>query len=307
MPGWATRKTAEEIRRLVRLGKAREGGQLPSERDLATALQVSRATVRAALRILRDEGEIETRSGRSSGTFVSKSNPYWCLYSRTEDAVARPAVPHPMGIPQGVDESIALGGCETESTVLEARRVRADYDIARCLELPESSDVLQLRRLRKADGEGIVLECAYLPCEKFKGILEKDLAQSLYGLMKGEFGVRIKRISEVLEVVLAYVLICIAVLAYLGYATENTIALFAPAIEVPWWVCAIAWWAAIAFLGYRNIDLSSKVLGVFLVLEVLSVTILDVAIIGTEGSEGLSLAPFSPSNFLSGVPGLGLM
>ena len=75
MPGWATRKTAEEIRRLVRLGKAREGGQLPSERDLATALQVSRATVRAALRILRDEGEIETRSGNSSGTFVSKSNP----------------------------------------------------------------------------------------------------------------------------------------------------------------------------------------------------------------------------------------
>lgn len=106
---------------------------------------------------------------------------------------------------------------------------------------------------------------------------------------------------------LSYVLICIAVLAYLGYATANTIALFAPAIEVPWWVCAIAWWAAIAFLGYRNIDLSSKVLGVFLVLEVLSVTILDVAIIGTGGSEGLSLAPFSPSNFLSGVPGLGLM
>lgn len=203
MPGWATRKTAEEIRRLVRLGKAREGGQLPSERDLANALQVSRATVRAALRILRDEGEIETRSGRSSGTFVSKSNPYWCLYSRAEDAAARPAVPHPMGIPQGVDESIALGGCETESVVLEARRVRADDDIARCLELPESSDVLRLRRLRKADGEGIVLECAYLPCEKFEGILEKDLTQSLYGLMKGEFGVKIKRISEVLEVVLA--------------------------------------------------------------------------------------------------------
>lgn len=33
---------------------------------------------------------------------------------------------------------------------------------------------------------------------------------------------------------LSYVLICIAVLAYLGYATANTIALFAPAIEVPW-------------------------------------------------------------------------
>ena len=57
--------------------------------------------------------------------------------------------------------------------------------------------------MRKADGEDIVLECAYLPCEKFEGILEKDLTQSLYGLMKGGFGVKIKRISEVLEVVLA--------------------------------------------------------------------------------------------------------
>ncbi len=203
MSGWTTRKTAEEIRRLVRLGKAREGGQLPSERDLANALQVSRATVRAALRILRDEGEIETRSGRSSGTFVSKSNPYWCLYSRAGSASPRAAVPHPMGIPQGVDESIALGGCAAESMVLGTRCVRADGELARCLELPEGSDVLQLRRLRKADGEGIVLECAYLPCNKFQGILEKDLTQSLYGLLKSQYGVKIKRISEVLEVVLA--------------------------------------------------------------------------------------------------------
>lgn len=106
---------------------------------------------------------------------------------------------------------------------------------------------------------------------------------------------------------LSYVLICIAVLAYLGYATANTILLFAPAIDIPWWLCSIAWWAVIAFLGYRNIDLSSKVLGVFLVLEVVSVSILDIAIVSTGGAEGLSLAPFSPSNFLSGTPGLGLM
>ena len=96
---------------------------------------------------------------------------------------------------------------------------------------------------------------------------------------------------------LSYVLICIAVLAYLGYATANTIALFAPAIEVPWWVCAIAWWAAIAFLGYRNIDLSSKVLGVFLVLEVLSVTILDVAIIGTGWKRRAQPRSFLPEQF----------
>ncbi len=106
---------------------------------------------------------------------------------------------------------------------------------------------------------------------------------------------------------LSYVLICISVLAYLGYATENTILMFAPTVDIPWWVCALVWWAVISFLGYRNIDLSSKVLGVFLVLECGVVTILDVAIIAQGGAAGLSMAPFAPSNFLSGTPGLGLM
>lgn len=106
---------------------------------------------------------------------------------------------------------------------------------------------------------------------------------------------------------LSYMLICIAVIAYLGYATASAITLFFPGVTVPWWICAFAWWAFIAFLGYHNIELSSKVLGFFLVAEVAVITILDVAIVGSGGGAGLDLAPFAPSNFLSGNPGLGLM
>lgn len=106
---------------------------------------------------------------------------------------------------------------------------------------------------------------------------------------------------------LAYVLICISVMAYLGYATSGAIALFFPELEIPWWICAFAWWAFTAYLGYHNIDLSSKVLGFFLIAEVAAVTILDVAALAHGASTGLDLAPFAPSNFLSGAPGLGLM
>lgn len=203
MSGWATRKTAEDIRRLVRLGKAREGGQLPSERDLANSLQVSRATVRAALRILREDGELETRQGHGSGTFVSKANPYWCLYSRAEDARARAVVSHPMGVPQGVGASIEREGYAVECAVLEVGRVQAGSDVAECLGVAPESEVLRLRRLRKADGEGVALECAYLPDGAFPGIEGKDLTQSLYGLMQNEYAAKIARISEVIEVVLA--------------------------------------------------------------------------------------------------------
>lgn len=106
---------------------------------------------------------------------------------------------------------------------------------------------------------------------------------------------------------LSYTLICIAVMSYLGYSTAATITLFFPSMNIPWYVCALAWWAVIAFLGYHNIDMSSKVLGVFLVLEIAVVTIVDLAVMVRGGADGLDAAPFSPTNFLSGTPGMGLM
>lgn len=106
---------------------------------------------------------------------------------------------------------------------------------------------------------------------------------------------------------LSYTLICIAVMAYLGYSTSATITLFFPSVSIPWYLCAFVWWAFIAFLGYHNIDMSSKVLGIFLVLEVAVVTVVDLAVVIRGGASGLDAAPFSPSNFLSGTPGMGLM
>ena len=131
-------------------------------------------------------------------------------------------------------------------------------------------------------------------------------AGAFYSYIQAGLG-RIMGMGAATMALLSYTLICISVLAYLGYATANTIALFVPAVQLPWWLCALAWWAAIAFLGYHNIDLSSKVLGVFLLFEVVSVTILDVAIVAQGGAAGLDAAPFAPSEFLSGTPGLGLM
>ncbi|MEV0416591.1 GntR family transcriptional regulator, partial [Streptomyces sp. NPDC050448] len=56
--------------RAVRSGDLRAGDHLPSERRLADALSVSRATVVAAFDVLRGSGLVETRRG--SGTRVSE-------------------------------------------------------------------------------------------------------------------------------------------------------------------------------------------------------------------------------------------
>lgn len=58
-------------------------------------------------------------------------------------------------------------------------------------------------------------------------------------------------------------------------------------------------------LGYRDIDLSAKVLGVVLVLEVLAVLAIDLGVL-FSGRELVGRA-FNPAEALSGAPGLGLL
>lgn len=57
-------------------------------------------------------------------------------------------------------------------------------------------------------------------------------------------------------------------------------------LDVPWWVCSLVAWAGVALLGYRQVDLSAKVLGVLMGLEFLIVLALDAAIVGRGGHGG---------------------
>lgn len=58
-----------QVRRLLDGGRLKPGDQLPSERELSEVLQVSRASVREAIRTLESMGLVEIRSGE--GTYVT--------------------------------------------------------------------------------------------------------------------------------------------------------------------------------------------------------------------------------------------
>lgn len=60
----------EQILQVLRLGLVPYGGRLPAERDLADRLRISRVTLREVLKVLQDEGLVESRRGRYGGTFV---------------------------------------------------------------------------------------------------------------------------------------------------------------------------------------------------------------------------------------------
>jgi GntR family transcriptional repressor for pyruvate dehydrogenase complex len=61
----------EQLATAIRLGVYPRGTVLPSERELAERLGVSRATLREAMVALRQAGLVETRRGRSGGTVVT--------------------------------------------------------------------------------------------------------------------------------------------------------------------------------------------------------------------------------------------
>lgn len=61
----------EQLATAIRLGLFALGTSLPPERELATRLGVSRATLREAMAALRAAGLVETRRGRGGGTFVT--------------------------------------------------------------------------------------------------------------------------------------------------------------------------------------------------------------------------------------------
>jgi GntR family transcriptional regulator, transcriptional repressor for pyruvate dehydrogenase complex len=62
---------AKQIKKLIFSKKLEIGQKLPTERELAETLHVSRVVVREALRSLDQSGFIETRPGHTGGSFVS--------------------------------------------------------------------------------------------------------------------------------------------------------------------------------------------------------------------------------------------
>src|SRR3954447_8593221 len=63
-------ETVERLAQAVKLGVVPKGGRLPAERELAERLNVSRVTLREAIKALQQAGFVVSRRGRTGGTFV---------------------------------------------------------------------------------------------------------------------------------------------------------------------------------------------------------------------------------------------
>ncbi|MBA2768685.1 MAG: GntR family transcriptional regulator [Sporichthyaceae bacterium] len=181
---------AEEVRsRLfdqISRGQLRPGERLGAERDLARSLGVSRSTLRQALAALEEAGVVRRVPGRGGGTFVRQQK----VERDLSQVVGVPALLRQQGMTAG-------------SRIVSTGMVAADEQTGAALELPVGSYVIDMVRIRLADGTPISLEHVRLPAQMFPGLLDLPLGGSLYELLEEQYGVQPGEAVEHIEVVAA--------------------------------------------------------------------------------------------------------
>lgn len=106
--------------------------------------------------------------------------------------------------------------------------------------------------------------------------------------------------------VVTYLAIEAGVYGLLGPAGAAAVELFGGP-TLPWWLIAGLAFLITTYLGYRNIELSSKVLAVLLTAEIAIVAVLDLVIVVRGGDHGLSTGIVDPHAIVSGSLGIGLL
>lgn len=157
-------QVAQEMQRLIESGEIPAGTRLDNEIRLADDLGVSRPTMRRAIEFLVQRGLLVRKRG--VGTQVVRSQ-----------------MRRPLQLTSLYDD-LAASDRRPETRVLSLDPVPADEQVAAALGVPVGTEVVQLRRLRLADGEPIAVMTNYLPPDLLHVGLEELQQRGLYELLR---------------------------------------------------------------------------------------------------------------------------
>src|SRR5258708_26588356 len=111
---------AQKLAAMIRSGLLRVGDELPSERDLASTLDVSRETVRNAIQVLAGVGMVEVSQGARTRIASAERSPYGGSDERS-GAVSRYSA-----------ETVYKARCVVELAVVrDAARLISEGDLGR--------------------------------------------------------------------------------------------------------------------------------------------------------------------------------
>ena len=175
----------QNLRELILGGRLNTGEAVPSEWELADLYGVSRLTVRNALDNLTRQGWLIRRHG--VGTFV-----------------AQPTVTEISPRKLSFTEQMRAIGRQPGSRMVSLRVQPADAEVAGMLRLEEGDPVVELVRVRLADGEPILLETNFLSQKRFPALEHAtELANtSLYEHITTHYQTSVALMDQTLEPVL---------------------------------------------------------------------------------------------------------
>ena len=153
-----------QLNTLIERGDLEPGYNLPSERDLAEALQVSRTTIKHCYDELRNSRQLSTH-GRG-GTIVQ----------------GPPRVSPLMGKLKGFTEEMQELGMAATSRVIEHEVVR-ERTIASIFQRPTSAAFLRLLRVRLADNVPMTREVAWYDLTAAPTLAQWDTSGSAYAFL----------------------------------------------------------------------------------------------------------------------------
>ncbi|MDX1889676.1 GntR family transcriptional regulator [Mycolicibacterium sp. 050158] len=179
-------KPTEELRRRIvaDINAGEPGTKLGSERDLAERYSTSRSSLRQMLAALEEAGLVHRAIGRAGGIFISHAQ----VQRSLSDVVGVPAF-------------LANQGYVAGTRVLSTKITAPDRLTQKSLQLDASDFVVEIQRVRLADGSPISLELAQFPAEAFPGLLEKQLGGSLYEILEHDYGLVTSHADERIEAV----------------------------------------------------------------------------------------------------------
>ena len=157
----------QRIRVDIEKGKYPIGSKIPPEHELEQLYGLSRVTVRRALAELTELGLLERKQGK--GTFVSA-----------------PRIRQDLKSLHSFHDACKQNGRTPSTDVIHVIETAADARDAEDLNLKPGSRVLETLRLRRADGEPVVLERNRYSMA-FAYLEDEDLKGSLYAILR-EYG-----------------------------------------------------------------------------------------------------------------------
>lgn len=174
----------DQLKNEIEKGVWKIGDRLPSERELAAKFNVSRMTLRQAIKNLADEGILERKIG--SGTYVASEK----VQEKMSGATSFTEI---MKSQNRIPSSKTVSYFLTSPSSSEMEKLSLDKD----------ETILRMERIRYADNVPICFEVASIPHKLIEGYNKAEITDSFYHTLEQKGEKKIGHANQTISAMLA--------------------------------------------------------------------------------------------------------